>query len=222
MTAAPSRPAALLLDLDGTLVLSERAHRLTWQHFFDTWDVEVDESEYQRSFMGRRAADVLAAVPGPWAGHDLRTIQAEMMAHAQSLGHVVAPVPGASSLIHRAADAGVPVAVVTSAGRGWADEVLGRVLGVRDRVRVVVTAEQVVTGKPSPEGYLRGCELLGVPPAECTGVEDSSSGIRALLDAGVEHVVGVTTTSPAEDLLVAGARCTVEDLRDQALIELVG
>ena len=215
------RPAGLLLDLDGTLVLSERAHRLTWQHFFDTWGVEVDEREYQRSFMGRRATDVLAAVPGPWTGHDLRTLSAEMMAHARTLGHVVAPVPGAAELVRRATDGGVPVAVVTSAGRGWADEVLSRVLDVRDRVRVLVTADDVSTGKPSPEGYLRGCELLGVPPAECTGVEDSSSGVRALLAAGVEQVVGVTTTTPTDDLLAAGARCTVADLRDSALIALV-
>ena len=221
MTAAWSRPAALLLDLDGTLVLSEQAHRLTWQRFFDTWGVEVDEREYQRSFMGRRAEDVLAVVPGPWTGHDLAAIAAKMTAHAETLGHVVAPVPGAADLIRRATDAGVPVAVVTSAGTGWAEDVLGRLLDVRDRVRVLVTAEDVTTGKPSPEGYLRGCELLGVPPAECAGVEDSSSGIRALLSAGVEHVVGITTTTPAEDLLAAGAGCTVADLRDDAVIGLM-
>jgi sugar-phosphatase len=214
--------AGLLLDLDGTLVLSEEAHRQTWQHFFDTWGVEVDDEKYRSSYMGRRANDVLAAVPGPWTGHDLGAITAEMMAHAQTLGHVVAPVPGAASLIRRVSDAGVPVAVVTSAGRGWADEVLGRVLDVRDRVRVLVTAEDVSTGKPSPEGYLRGCELLGVPPVRCLGVEDSSSGVQALLAAGVEHVVGITTTTPAEDLLAAGAQSTVDDLQDNALSELAG
>jgi sugar-phosphatase len=212
----------LLLDLDGTLVLSEDAHRQTWQHFFDTWGVEVDDEKYQSTFMGRRAGDVLAAEPGPWSGHDLDAITEKMVAHASTLGHMVAPVPGAAALIRRAAAAGMPIAVVTSARRGWAGEVLGRVLGVRDLLSGLVTAEDVTTGKPSPEGYLRGCELLGVPPARCLGIEDSSSGIQALLDAGVEHVVGITTTSPAEDLLAAGARRTVDDLADGALVELVG
>jgi sugar-phosphatase len=213
--------AGLLLDLDGTLVLSEEAHRQTWQHFFDTWGVEVDDEKYRSTFMGRRATDVLAAEAGPWEGHDLEAITAKMMAHAQTLGHKVAPVPGAAPLIRRVSDAGLPVAVVTSAGRGWADEVLGRVLDVRDRVDVLVTAEDVSTGKPSPEGYLRGCQLLGVPPVQCLGIEDSSSGVRALLDAGVKHVVGITTTTPAEDLLAAGAQQTVEDLEDGVLVELV-
>jgi sugar-phosphatase len=215
------RPAALLLDLDGTLVLSEQAHRLTWQHFFDTWGVEVDDSEYRRSYMGRRANDVLSAVPGPWAGHDLSAITTAMMAHAETLGHVVDPVPGAASLIRRASAAGLPIAVVTSAGLGWAEDVLGRLLDVRELVGALVTAEDVATGKPSPEGYLRGCELLGVPPVECVGIEDTTSGVRALLAAGVQHVVGIATTTPAEDLLAAGASRTVADLADGELVALV-
>jgi sugar-phosphatase len=221
VTGSAGRPAGLLLDLDGTLVLSERVHRLTWRHFFDVWGAEVDDHEYEQTFMGRRATDVLAAVPGPWTGRNLRAISAEMMAHAQTLGHAVEAVPGAAALIRRAADDGVPVAVVTSAGPAWAEEVLGPVLDVRNRVRVLVTAEDVATGKPSPEGYLLGCERLGVHPVDCAGVEDSPSGIRALLSTEVRHVVAITTTSSAADLLAAGAHRTVGDLRDPWLAGLV-
>jgi mannitol-1-/sugar-/sorbitol-6-phosphatase len=216
-----SAPAALLLDLDGTLVLSEPVHRRTWRHFFGLWGAEVDEHEYEMTFMGRRASDVLATVRGPWTGRDLGAIQAEMMAHAQALGHDVDPVPGAADLIRAAAGAGLPVAVVTSAARSWTDEVLGPVLDVRDEVQVLVTSEDVATGKPAPEGYQAACRRLGVEAAACLGVEDSTSGIRALLGAGVGSVVGVTTTSPAADLLAAGAHRTVADLRDPQLLALV-
>lgn len=218
MSRDVTRPGGLLLDLDGTLVLSERVHRLTWQHFFDAWDVQVDDADYERIYMGRRAVDVLAAVPGPWSGADLAVVTAEMTAHAQTLVDAVEGVPGAAALIRRAGDVGVPVAVVTSAGRGWAERVLGPVLGVRDRVQTLVTAIDVATGKPSPEGYLLACRLLGVAPGACTGVEDSVSGVRALTAAGVGSVVGITTTSAAEDLRAAGAHRTVPDLRDGALL----
>jgi sugar-phosphatase len=137
-----------------------------------------------------------------------------MMAHAQTLGHDVDPVPGAADLVRAAADAGIPIAVVTSAALSWTEEVLGPVLGVRDRVQVLVTAEDVATGKPDPAGYAAACRRLGVQPEACLGVEDSASGIRALLGAGVGDVVGVTTTSPAEDLLTAGAQRTIDDLGD--------
>ena len=221
MTGSSGRPAGLLLDLDGTLVHSEPVHRRTWRHFFDLWGADVDDHQYEQTFMGRRASDVLAAVPGPWTGRNLRAIQAEMMAHAQTLGHAVETVPGAAQLIRRATDAGVPVAVVTSAAPSWAEEVLGQVLDVRDLVTVLVTAEDVTTGKPSPEGYRRGCDRLGLDPADCAGVEDSASGVRALLAAGVGTVVGVTTTSSADGLLAAGAHRAVPDLRDPWLIGLV-
>lgn len=217
-----AEPAALLLDLDGTLVLSEPVHRRTWRHFFDLWGAHVDEREYEATFMGRRASDVLATVRGPWTGRDLGAIQTEMMAHAQTLGRDVEPVPGAAELIRAAAVAGLPVAVVTSAQRSWTDEVLGPVLGVRDGVQVLVTSEDVAAGKPSPEGYATACARLGVEPGACLGVEDSASGIRALLAAGVGSVVGVTTTSPAADLLAAGAHRTVTDLSDPALVALFG
>ena len=49
-------PAAVLLDLDGTLVLSEHIHRRVWQRFFDEWRLEVDDRDYARSYRGRRAA----------------------------------------------------------------------------------------------------------------------------------------------------------------------
>jgi sugar-phosphatase len=221
VSGSSGRPAGLLLDLDGTLVHSEPVHRRTWRHFFDLWGAEVDDRQYEQTFMGRRASDVLAAVPGPWTGRNLRAIQAEMMAHAQTLGHAVEPVPGAAELIRRATDAGVPVAVVTSAGPSWAEEVLGQVLDVRDRVTVLVTADDVTRGKPSPEGYRRGCDRLALDPADCAGVEDSASGVRALLAAGVGSVVGVTTTSSADDLLAAGAQRAVSDLRDPWLTGLV-
>jgi sugar-phosphatase len=221
VTEGPGRPAGLLLDLDGTLVLSEGVHRSTWRHFFDAWGADVDDVQYEQTFKGRRATDVLAAVPGPWTGRDLAAISAEMIAHARTLGAEVEPVPGAADLVRRVTDAGVPVAVVTSAGLDWAGEVLGVVLGVGDRVQVLVTAEDVSTGKPSPEGYVRGCDLLGLRPAECAGVEDSASGIRALLAAGVGRVVGVTTTSPAVELVAAGAQRTIADLGDPWLAELL-
>jgi mannitol-1-/sugar-/sorbitol-6-phosphatase len=70
------RPAALLLDLDGTLVDSEAIHRRGYAAFFAHrgWDVP-DLSV----FTGRRAEDVFATVPGPWTGLDPQALHAEAL-----------------------------------------------------------------------------------------------------------------------------------------------
>jgi sugar-phosphatase len=70
---------------------------------------------------------------------------------------------------------------------------------------VLVTAEDVRHGKPSPEGYLRAAERLGVPPADCVVIEDAPPGIEAALAAGMT-AVGLTTTHSPEELAAAHHR----------------
>lgn len=202
---------AVLLDLDGTLVLSEEVHRLAWQAFFDTWGVTVTDADYEQHYMGRRPSDVIAAVPGPWTGTDVAAVLASMTAF--TLEHVgsVQVVPGAAALVQQLR-VKYPVAVITSAGAPWARHLLDKVLGVLHLVDVVVTSEDTTTGKPSPEGYLKACAALRARPERCLAFEDSPSGVRALVAAGVRDIVGVTTTAAAGDLTHAGARWTVPDL----------
>lgn len=203
---------AVLFDLDGTLVRSEHAHRAAWQALFDHWAVAVDEAEYARTYMGRRARDVLGEVPGPWTGSDPAASLELLREHSRRAVGAVEVVPGAPERVAALADAGTPVAVVTSAGSEWAERVLADVLGVRHRLSALVTAERVTRGKPSPEGYLLACAELGVDPGRCAGVEDSPSGVAALVAAGVGRIVGVTTTSAAAALRAAGAHTTAPDL----------
>jgi sugar-phosphatase len=213
---APGSP--VLFDMDGTLVLSEHVHRRVWERFFADWRLDVDEATYARTYLGRRAGDVLAQVDGPWRGTDLHSVLAGLAAHSHELAGEVEAVGGARDLVRELHRRGHRIAVVTSAGREWARRVLGDVLGLADALELVVTAEDVSVGKPSPEGYLTACRLLAVDPACCTAVEDSPSGVQALAAAGVGTIIGVTTSSPAAELRGAGAGLTVPDLRPEALL----
>jgi sugar-phosphatase len=125
-------------------------------------------------------------------------------------------VAGAIDLVRAAARAGVPVAIVTSAGPDWVSRSAGDGLGLLDLVDVVVTADDVVDGKPDPTGFRLACERLGVDPADAVAAEDSVAGVSAAVAAGVGHVVGVTTSRPAQELRDAGAHATYADLRPVA------
>ncbi|SDN27471.1 HAD family hydrolase [Streptomyces wuyuanensis] len=218
-----SRPPceAVLLDLDGTLVLSEEVHRLAWQALFDTWGVEVTDADYEQQYMGRRPSDVIAGVPGPWTGADAQAVLSTMTAFTLEHAGSVEVVPGAAALIRRLR-VKYPVAVITSAGALWAQHLLDKVLGVRHLVDVVITAEDTTSGKPSPEGYLRACTALRARPAHCLAFEDSPSGVTALVAAGVRDIVGVTTTTASADLTLAGARWTVPDLTAASVRSISG
>ena len=203
------RPAALLLDLDGTLVDSEPLHRRGYRAFLDArgWDVP-DLSV----FTGRRAEDVVATEPGPWEGHDPDALLAEVITHVPDEAAVA--VPGSRDLLLAARAVGVRLAVVTSAKPAWVERSLVESLGLSlAAVDLVVTALDVVDGKPDPAGYVLAADRLGVDAALTIAVEDSPAGVLAALGAGVGHVVGITTTHGSALLEDAGAHATVPDLR---------
>lgn len=187
--------AALLLDLDGTLVDSEGFHRQVFRNWFAArgWPLTDDVLS---GFTGRRADDVLDAEPGPWAGEDVETMLAQLLA-----GMAALPRPelaaGAAELVTATR---VPLGLVTSANAAWARTCLGDLL---DRFAVVVTRDEVTNGKPHPEPYESACRILGVRPDRCVAVEDAPAGVASAKAAGVGLVVGVTGTFAAADLAEA-------------------
>ncbi|MGV8908850.1 MAG: HAD family hydrolase [Propionicimonas sp.] len=184
--------AALLLDLDGTLVDSEGFHRQVFRNWFAARGWPVSE-EVLAGFTGRRADDVLANSPGPWTGQDVAVMLAELLA-----GMAVLPRPrlasGAADLV---AAAGVPLGLVTSANTAWARTCLGDLL---DAFAVVVTRDDVTHGKPHPEPYRLACERLGVAASDCVAVEDAPAGVASALAAGIGTVVAVAGTFTRDQL----------------------
>ena len=70
--------------------------------------------------------------------------------------------------------------------------------------KVLVTAEDVSQGKPDPEPYLKGSELLGFKPADCLVIEDAPAGIQSARAGGFK-VIGITSTYPASKVSDADA-----------------
>jgi sugar-phosphatase len=152
-----SRPHALLLDLDGTLVDSERIHRAGFERWFAHRGWALDR-EVASLFTGRRADDVFRTVDGPWSGGDPTEMFHEIVAMVPR-DRLPDAVPGAVASIERALAAGIPLALVTSAGVRWADKALAALGGI-DRFDVVVTRDDVAVGKPDPSCYALACDRL--------------------------------------------------------------
>jgi len=74
----------------------------------------------------------------------------------------------------------------------------------------LVTSTDVRRGKPDPEPYLKGAQILGIPADECLVIEDAPAGIRAGKAAGT-RVVALRTTAPDQELLEAGADLVVDN-----------
>lgn len=201
----------VLLDLDGTLVDSEPSHQATFDAFFTAkrWDVD---DETRRHFMGRRASDVFATTPGPWAGEDPDALAAEVLSYIDYDATPPAATPGAVELVTGMHARNIPLALVTSANRAWAEYAVEEILGARDSFTAMVTWEDVPEGKPAPGPFLAGAKALGMPVGDTLAIEDSVPGLRSAVEAGVGRVIAVTTTHDAPELRAAGAHRVVDSL----------
>ena len=219
--SAAALPAAVLWDMDGTLVDTEpvwwAAERALVEAHGGTWS-----DEQALSLVGSQL-EVSAEVLRVQGGVDLPVPEViEVLAASVVADLVKGPRwrPGARELVAGLAEAGVPQALVTMSWRHIADAMLGHLPeGTFD---AVVTGEVCERGKPHPEPYLRAAEALGVRPEDCVAVEDSPTGVASAVAAGVPvvavpHAVvvparaGVTVLDGlggmgVDDLVAAGRR----------------
>jgi HAD superfamily hydrolase (TIGR01509 family) len=190
-----SLPAAVLWDMDGTLVDTEpywiaAEHDIVEEHG-GTWSEELSHQ-----LVGK---DLLVAATFIRDNSAVEWSPEQII--DEMLGRVIVRVrehmpwrPGALELLSDLKAQGVPSALVTMSWRTLADAVLGALPdGTFD---VVVTGDEVSHGKPHPEPYRAAARLLGVSPEDCVAIEDSPTGVRSAVAAGVPtlavpHVVTV-------------------------------
>lgn len=178
--------------MDGTLVDSTAVVERVWRGFADRNGIDIDR--ILAVSHGRRTAETLTLFTPP--GFDIAGEAARLTAEEVADVAGIRPVVGAAALL-----AALPPgrwAMVTSAGRELAERRM--IAAGLPLPPVVVTADDVTDGKPSPEGYLAAARTLGFAPSECLVLEDAPAGLQAGRAAGAQ-VLAVATTlgGPALD-----------------------
>ncbi len=221
MTSAPATtpgPAAVLFDMDGTLLDSEKL-----------WDIAMYELSLQ---LGRPLTDeVRQATLGNSAHGALSKLFAHTgteptpAAFAEAESWVVARVaglfredlpwlPGARDTLALVVDSGLPSALVTNTVRSLTEIALDTI--GRNFFTVTVCGDEVVNPKPAPDPYLRAAALLGVDPRDCLAVEDSPTGASAAEAAGC----AVLVVPSAAEVEATAARTFTESLVGISLADL--
>jgi beta-phosphoglucomutase len=222
---------ATLFDYNGVLVDDEAVHLAAFQDVLEPLGIAMSDAEYWDDYVGFDDRGVFRAVleangRSATDGEVLALVEAKRPHYLARAEGTLKGFDGAAELVRRRAKAG-PVVIVSGALR---DEIeLGlSVLGVRDLVAAIVSAEDTARSKPDPEGYVLGTgvlsKLLAAPSLakRAVVVEDSTDGIRAAKAAGLT-CIGVGHTYPEEALRDAGADLTVpriDAITDERLREL--
>jgi len=196
--------AGILFDMDGVLVSSIGSVVRSWRRWAGHYGVPNADT-YQVPH-GHRAIDIVRMLKPDIDPHEgLRLIEDIEMVDVDDL----TVLAGAGALLES-----LPPerwAIVTSAtGRLARERLRIARLPVPDRM---ITADMVERGKPDPEPYRRGTELIHSPAADCLVVEDAPSGVGAGIAAGC-RVLGVLGTHSETELRAAGASWIVQSLED--------
>jgi HAD superfamily hydrolase (TIGR01509 family) len=213
------RLAAVLFDMDGTLVDSEKI-----------WDISLADTarwlggelsvQARESMVGSHMARSVTIL------HDDLGVDADPEASAAYLTERTAELfsgplpwrPGARELLDAVAAAGIPAALVTATHRSLTLLALNTI-GAH-RFAAIVCGDEVSRGKPDPEPYLRAAQLLDVNPVDCLVIEDSVTGVTAGERSGAA-VLGVPSEVPLAQAPTRTIRDTLVGLGVADLRQLV-
>jgi HAD superfamily hydrolase (TIGR01509 family) len=208
---------ALLFDLDGTLTHSDPVHFATWAELLQGYGLTIDDAFYQTHFNGRLnehiIQDLLPQLSVDEGIQLSRFKEAEFRRRAAAL----VPMAGLGPVLDWMNQRELKRAVVTNAPRDNAYFML-QTLNLQDTFPIVILGEELDRGKPDPLPYSFALDNLDVAPGEAIAFEDSPSGVRAAVAAGI-LTVGLASSQPPEVLRDAGATLVISDFSDRRLFD---
>ncbi|WP_305786893.1 HAD family hydrolase [Symbioplanes lichenis] len=205
--------AAVVFDLDGVIIDTE-----------EVWE-EVRRgyvAEHGKEFLPDTQTRMMGMSTPEWSAHLSEEVgvprSPEQVAQdvlgrmAERYRTAVPLIPGSVAAVRRLAEH-FPLALASSSARILIDQVL-ETAGLADAFRTTLSTEEVPRGKPAPDAYLEATRRLGLDPATCAAVEDSSNGLRSAAAAGLAVIAVPHGVYPPADDALALAGLVLHSLDD--------
>jgi HAD superfamily hydrolase (TIGR01509 family) len=193
-----------MFDMDGLLLDSERLYTQAFTDACATFGRPFKSEVWQRCIGTTDTMSRQILAEGFGADFPLDEVLKDYRGRFLKLQHAgIAPMPGVAELLTYLHSARMPLAVITSTRRTLAGMKLFSAR-LADYFSVRVCGGEVAAGKPSPDPYLRGAQLLGLAPAHCLVLEDSPNGVRAGVVAGTQVIQVPDQVQPSAELLELG------------------
>ncbi len=190
--------SGVIFDMDGVLVDSYKPHLRSWCLLAEEAGFTVTEEQFAATF-GKTSREIIRGTFGVTEPSEVRRLDDRKESLYRDLIRGAVPaMPGAMSLVKRLHEAGIPIAVGSSAPPENVELVCEQ-LGLNPFLSGKVTGRDVQRGKPDPQVFEIAAYQIGVSPAACVVVEDAPVGIEAARRAGM-RVIGLVGTHPAKAL----------------------
>jgi HAD superfamily hydrolase (TIGR01509 family) len=216
---------AVIFDFNGIIVDDEPIHFKLFQRVLGEEGIALTEEDYYARYLG--FDDRGAFMAGfrennrPLSAEKLHElIERKALYYQEAIRNHVTVFPGVKNLVVDLART-LPLAVASGALRNEIETIL-KTVGLLDRFRAIIAAEDVTQGKPEPEIYLKALAALNarggkgkrIEAADCLVIEDSKEGIKGAHRAGMK-CLAVTNSHPTE--LLSNADAVVKSLEEVKL-----
>ena len=176
---------AIIFDMDGLVIDSEAVYVVAWRQTAVAMGYQIDD-DFAHGLSGANAEQVKAYLLEK-LGNNFDLARFSELSTDYWLAHIeqhgIAVKPGFFSLLELIQQRNLPFCLATNSRRLQALRCL-KLAGLENVFSDVIARDDVVTGKPAPDLFLKAAEILGQPVADCLVLEDSPIGIAAAVAAG--------------------------------------
>lgn len=187
--------------MDGVIVNNHEFHLKAWELFCCKHNYPFNMGTFSQKYFGKSNHEILTSISQIHYSKQetFKLGEEKELIYRDLYFNEVKSLEGLEYLLEQLKISGKLIAVASSAPLSNINFVIDT-LNIRKYFNVIVDASMVEISKPNPDIYLKTAHLLGIKPLECLVFEDSHSGIRAALDAGM-NVVAVATTHTKDELV---------------------
>ena len=193
---------AVLLDVDGVLIDSEKIFNLCWRKGAEQvgYVMTYEQALELRSLDSQLAKELSMS----WYG-DVNAYSAIRNVRKMLMAQLIAEKPltakeGVKEFLKEIKSLPVMTAIVTSSPENRIREYLDSVGIDFNLFDAIITTEQVKRGKPFPDVYEHACKAIGYTPNECIAIEDSPNGVKSAHDAGCYTIMIPDMTNVTDEL----------------------
>jgi beta-phosphoglucomutase len=214
----PINIRAVVFDMDGVLIDSHPTHLSAWKAFLRVMGKDLADDELSFILEGRTRNEILRHFLGSLEESELQAYGKQKDEIFRAREHQIQAIPGIIDFLWKLNRSGIACAVATSASEIRTVSTIER-MGLAHHFDAIITASDVVFGKPDPTVYRLACERLNVSPANALAFDDAPAGVQSAKSAGM-RCIGVSSNGMARQLLQTGAEKVIPNFIELSVEDL--